>query len=111
MNIEEGSPLAPDQQLQTLFILQEALSNIRKHAMARHVHVRVDNARDFTISVRDDGQGYDPDEVERRGDAHVGMSIMRERAARMNALIRLKSAPGQGASVSLVLPASERLAA
>lgn len=111
INSAEGSPLAPDQQLQTLFILQEALSNVRKHARATQVQVQVDNLRDFKLLVRDNGQGYDPAEVAKRGDEHVGMSIMRERAARMNAVIRMDSAPGQGARVSLTLPASERLAA
>ena len=111
INSAEGSPLAPDQQLQTLFILQEALSNVRKHARAKHVQVQVDNLRDYKLLVRDDGQGYDPEEVAKRGDVHVGMSIMRERAARMNAMIHMDSVPGQGACVSLTLPASERLAA
>lgn len=107
----QGAPLALDQQLQVLFILQEALSNVRKHANATRVHVRVDNDRDFTLEVADDGRGYDPGEVAGRSDAHVGLDIMRERAARMNATIRLESVPGQGARVVLILPASERLAA
>jgi two-component system nitrate/nitrite sensor histidine kinase NarX len=107
----QGAPLAPEQQLQVLFILQEALSNVRKHSDARHVRVRVDNGRDFTLEVVDDGRGYDPAEVEGRRDAHVGLDIMRERAARMNATIRLESAPGAGARVALTLPASERQAA
>lgn len=107
----QGAPLASDQQLQVLFILQEALSNVRKHAGAKRVWVRIDNARDFTLEVVDDGCGYGPREVALRGDAHVGLDIMRERAARMNAVIRLESEPGKGARVALRLPASERLAA
>ncbi|KKW68183.1 histidine kinase [Lampropedia cohaerens] len=106
-----GAPLALEQQLQVLFILQEALSNIRKHAEASHVKVRVENAQDFTLSVEDDGRGYDPQEVADRGEGHVGLHIMRERAARMNATIHLDSAPGQGTRVSLLLPARERLPA
>ena len=108
---DKGAPLAPDQQLQVLFVLQEALSNIRKHAQARHVQIRIDNGRDFTLQVQDDGQGYDPAEVAARSEAHVGLHIMRERAARLNAHIRLESAPGEGARVVLTLPASERQAA
>ena len=107
----QGAPLALGQQLQVLFILQEALSNVRKHSGAKRVHVRIDNARDFTLEVVDDGGGYDPQEVAQRTDVHVGLDIMRERAARMNAVIRLESAPGEGARVVLLLPASERLAA
>lgn len=107
----QGAPLALGQQLQVLFILQEALSNVRKHSGAKRVHVRIDNARDFTLEVVDDGRGYDPQEVAERTEVHVGLDIMRERAARMNAIIRLESAPGEGARVVLLLPASERLAA
>ncbi|WP_238945033.1 type IV pili methyl-accepting chemotaxis transducer N-terminal domain-containing protein [Vandammella animalimorsus] len=108
LHYAQGAPLAPEQQLQVLFLLQEALSNVRKHAQARRVCVRIDNARDFTLDVQDDGQGYDPEEVSTRSDAHVGMRIMRERAARMNAHLLLDSAPGAGARVRLTLPASER---
>lgn len=107
----QGAPLALDQQLQVLFILQEALSNVRKHSGATRVSVRIDNARDFTLEIVDDGSGYDPAEVAARGDVHVGLDIMRERAARMNAVIQLESAPGEGARVALLLPASERMAA
>ena len=108
LDYAQGTPLAPEQQLQVLFILQEALSNVRKHAAAKHVHISVRNARDFTLEVTDDGQGYDPREVAERGEAHIGLDIMRERAARMNAVITLESAPGEGARVALLLPASER---
>ena len=45
----EGAPLHPDQQLQVLFILQEALSNVRKHAHAGRVSVRIDNQRDLCV--------------------------------------------------------------
>ena len=107
----QGAPLAPDQQLQILFILQEALSNVRKHSDATHVRVVINNERDFTLEVSDNGRGYDPQEVARRDDRHVGLHIMRERAARMNAAIRLESTPGRGTRVVLKLPASERLAA
>jgi two-component system nitrate/nitrite sensor histidine kinase NarX len=107
----QGAPLPPEQQLQVLFILQEALSNVRKHSEANRVEVAVDNGRDFTLVVADDGQGYDPAEVAERGESHVGLHIMRERAARMRAVIKLESQPGAGTRVSLNLPGSERQAA
>ncbi|WP_251864992.1 type IV pili methyl-accepting chemotaxis transducer N-terminal domain-containing protein [Achromobacter sp. Marseille-Q4962] len=107
----EGAPLPPDQQLQVLFILQEALSNVRKHSEAARVDIEVRNGRDFTLAVRDDGQGYDPDEVARHGESHVGLHIMRERAARMRAVIKMDSRPGAGTRVALTLPGSERQAA
>ncbi|OZI69826.1 type IV pili methyl-accepting chemotaxis transducer N-terminal domain-containing protein [Bordetella genomosp. 2] len=113
LDVEYGNdrPLAPEQQLQVLFILQEALSNVRKHAQARHVRVALRNDRDFEMEVVDDGVGYDPEEVGQRGECHIGLHIMRERAARLNAVIKLTSRPGAGATVQLVLPRTERRAA
>ncbi|WP_088159224.1 type IV pili methyl-accepting chemotaxis transducer N-terminal domain-containing protein [Achromobacter xylosoxidans] len=107
----EGAPLPPDEQLQVLFILQEALSNVRKHSEASHVRIDVANDRDFSLVIADDGQGYDPAEVAERGESHVGLHIMRERAARMRAVIKLESQPGAGTRVALTLPGSERQAA
>ena len=60
------------------------------------VDVVVRNDRDFNLLIADNGQGYDPDEVAQRGEAHVGLHIMRERAARMHALITMQSRPGGG---------------
>jgi two-component system, NarL family, nitrate/nitrite sensor histidine kinase NarX len=108
---EGGPPLPPDQQLQVLFVLQEALSNTRKHAEALHVHVSVVNGRDFRLKIEDDGQGYDPAEIASRGESHVGFHIMHERARRLAATLTLESAPGRGARVELVLPAASRMAA
>lgn len=107
----EGAPLPPEQQLQVLFILQEALSNVRKHSEADRVQVAVGNDRDFTLLITDNGQGYDPADVAARGEAHVGLHIMQERAARMRAVIKLESQPGAGTRVALTLPGSERQAA
>ncbi|WP_174362300.1 type IV pili methyl-accepting chemotaxis transducer N-terminal domain-containing protein [uncultured Caballeronia sp.] len=106
-----GLPLPSDQQLQVLFILQEALSNVRKHASASNVRVVIRNAEDFHLTLQDDGDGYDPADIASRGEAHVGFHIMRERAARLGAQLGLESRPGGGARVHLLLPASRRQAA
>jgi two-component system nitrate/nitrite sensor histidine kinase NarX len=94
-----------------LFILQEALSNIRKHALASQVHITLKNARDFELTIQDNGCGYDPANIASRSETHVGFHIMRERAARLGAQLELNSEPGKGARVHLLLPVSERQAA
>ncbi|MCO4861125.1 type IV pili methyl-accepting chemotaxis transducer N-terminal domain-containing protein [Cupriavidus sp. WGlv3] len=104
-------PLSPEQQLQVLFILQEALSNVRKHAMAAHVAVALSHGRDFRLVVQDDGEGFDPDELATRADAHIGLSIMRERAARLGAQLHVQASPGSGVRIELVLPAGSQGAA
>ncbi|QEZ43857.1 type IV pili methyl-accepting chemotaxis transducer N-terminal domain-containing protein [Cupriavidus oxalaticus] len=99
-----GRPLSPEQQLQVLFILQEALSNVRKHALAAHVTVALSHGRDFRLVVEDDGEGFDPAELATRADAHIGLNIMRERAARLDAQLHVQAAPGRGVRIELVLP-------
>src|SRR5690606_3673357 len=107
-----GAPLPPEQQLQVLFILQEALSNVRKHAQAEKVNVRIANGRDFELHIADDGIGFDPDATQRPGeDQHIGLGIMHERAARLKAQLSIPSSPGHGTRVSLLLPRQERQAA
>ncbi|MEJ8839669.1 type IV pili methyl-accepting chemotaxis transducer N-terminal domain-containing protein [Ramlibacter sp. AN1133] len=100
-----GVPLAPDVQVQVLHILQEALSNVRKHARARHVELRVQPAPHWRFEVHDDGAGFDP---QRPGSdaTHVGLRIMQERALRIGARVQVCSAPGAGCTVILELPAT-----
>jgi len=92
-------------QVQVLHILQEALSNVRKHAHARHVTLRVQPAPHWRFEVHDDGAGFDP---QRPGSdaTHVGLRIMQERALRIGARVQVRSAPGAGCTVILELPAS-----
>ncbi|CAG9179022.1 type IV pili methyl-accepting chemotaxis transducer N-terminal domain-containing protein [Cupriavidus pinatubonensis] len=103
-------PLQPEQQLQVLFILQEALSNVRKHAMAAHVTVSLSHGHDFRLVVEDDGEGFDPAELGRDGEAHVGLNIMRERAARLHARLAIDARPGRGVRIELVLPHGDQAA-
>lgn len=109
--LTSGASLTREQQLQVWFILQEALSNVRKHAQAGRVDVGLDDARDFRLTIRDDGVGYDPDAIPETAGAHLGRQIMRERAGRISAQLSMQSAPGKGTTISLVLPAAARQAA
>lgn len=106
----DGAPLPAEQQLQVLFILQEALSNVRKHAAASRVAVRLETDIDIHLSIRDNGQGFDPEEAAARGDQHVGLKIMRERASRIEGSLAFNSTPGSGTQIELLLPRRQRLA-
>jgi two-component system nitrate/nitrite sensor histidine kinase NarX len=99
-----AAPLPPDSQLQVLHILQEALSNVRKHSGAAEVHVEMSRNGAYRFCVRDDGSGFDPQEVEQRPEHHIGLRIMRERAQRIGAVVRIESRPGAGTLVDLTLP-------
>jgi len=100
-----GVPLAPDVQVQVLHILQEALSNVRKHAHASQVELRVQPAPHWRFEVHDDGAGFDAGRA--GADAtQVGLRIMQERALRIGARVQVRSAPGAGCTVTLELPAT-----
>ncbi|MBX3606069.1 MAG: type IV pili methyl-accepting chemotaxis transducer N-terminal domain-containing protein [Piscinibacter sp.] len=98
-----GLPLAPDLQVQVLHIVQEALSNVRKHARASRVWVDVQQQPQWRFEVRDDGIGFDP-AAGPPDETHVGLRIMSERAARLGATLEVFSTPGRGTSVVLTLP-------
>ncbi len=87
-------------------IFQEMLSNVARHARARHVQVRlwVDDPPDpvLYLSVRDDGVGAPPQAL---ADARsYGVMGMRERAGHFGGQLHIDSAPGQGTRVRLVMP-------
>ena len=107
----DGPPLPPEQQLQVLFILQEALSNIRKHADATKVDVRLQNGEDMELLIRDNGVGFDPESIKNKAEQHVGLSIMRERAKRVGAQLDIAPTDGDGVTVRLWLSQEQRMAA
>ena len=95
-------PLSPERHLQVVHILHEALSNVRKHSGARSVSVDLQRGADYVLTVRDDGNGFDV--AGHRGDGHIGLKIMRERAQRIGGAVDIVSAPGAGTVVTLRLP-------
>jgi two-component system nitrate/nitrite sensor histidine kinase NarX len=99
----QGLPLSPDVQIQVLHVVQEALSNVRKHARARQVWLDVQQQPRWRFEVRDDGIGFNAGDRS-RGETHVGLRIMAERAQRIGATLDLMSTPGRGTSVVLELP-------
>ncbi len=102
----QGLPLPADVQVQVLHVVQEALSNVRKHAHASAVWVEVQQAPQWRVEVRDDGCGFVTDGAQ-PDETHVGLRIMRERAQRIGATVAVESVPGSGTCVVLSLP--ERL--
>lgn len=108
-----GLPLLPESQIQVMHIVQECLSNIRKHACASNVEVVVRRSREgMHVEVADDGVGFDPEsDPAVLSDRHVGLKIIRERAHRVGGQCQVNSAAGQGTRVSLWLPRRHREAA
>lgn len=88
-------------------IIQEALSNVDKHARASTVEIVLDLvAVDVVeLTVRDDGQGFDPTELgQAMQHGHLGLEQMRERAETANGTLIVRSEPGRGTEIRVTLP-------
>jgi NarL family two-component system sensor histidine kinase YdfH len=88
-----------------LRILTEALSNITRHAHAKSVIISAHHTADhFTLSIHDDGIGFDAKSVP---TGHYGLLGMKERARLIGAKLAIQSVPGQGTKIKLTLPLDE----
>jgi len=92
-------------EVQILRILQEALTNISKHAQAENVSIEF-NFDDsiLCISVKDDGKGFEIIEDDTALDSHFGLQMMRERAEAIGSKIWLESQPGLGTEIRVCVP-------
>lgn len=82
-------------------VMQEALTNARRHARAQSIVIEVrSNEKGTALSIRDDGAGFDPD-VRSMG---MGLRGMRERLRELGGELTIRSAPGEGTSVLATIP-------
>ncbi|MEX0755297.1 MAG: PAS domain-containing protein [Actinomycetota bacterium] len=100
----EGEP--PSDAASILFrIAQEAVANVRKHARATTVAVRLEPQDDgVLLRITDDGIGFDPTALEDPAPGHLGMSAMPERAELAGGWCRVESTPGTGTTVECWIP-------
>ena len=105
----ERATLDGEAKAQALRILQEALSNVRRHARTDKATLRIERHGDAVrISVVDEGQGFDPGLFDGLDDGrHLGLRTMRERAESVGGTLTVESQPGQGTRVVLELPLLE----
>ena len=91
-------------ELQLLRIVQEAFTNIRKHARATRVRISLKQDSGCTmLAIEDDGVGFDP-RSHPAGGGSFGLGIMSARAAEIGGRVELDSVPGQGTQVRVVIP-------
>jgi signal transduction histidine kinase len=95
--------------LHLYYIAQEAVLNAAKHSKAAHIFISLALPNDrFTLTVQDDGAGFD---LPGTGGAGMGIRIMRYRARVIGATLDLKSKPGQGTQVTCMFyPAAREVA-
>ena len=85
--------------------MQEALTNVTKHARANHVTISLTVQKDeLELVVADDGTGFDPSAVSRHGGAGGwGMITMRERAEAIGGTLTIESAPTRGTQLIVTI--------
>jgi signal transduction histidine kinase/ligand-binding sensor domain-containing protein len=99
-------PLRSDTEREILRVAQEAIHNVKKHAGAEHLSVRLDyGTAEVALEVRDDGRGFDPGEKANSTTDHYGLTGMRERADSIGGSLEVRSEPGAGTSIKLQVPA------
>lgn len=107
LNIAQDVVLTPEDEIQVFHIIQESLYNICKHARARHVIVTLDlHDGEYVVNVADDGVGLMSDAAANVGRS-FGLTIMRERAAKLNGKLSIESRPAGGTTVRLTFPARQ----
>lgn len=113
VKLAEASPrLAADVEYNLLRIAQEAIINAVRHSRGRMVEVVLEcSDQELSLSVRDDGIGFVPPDAAHPLPGHYGLIGMQERAAQIRARLELRTAPGQGTTVRVVLPAAAMRAA
>lgn len=103
----EGAERRLDSQseLAVFRMVQEAWSNIRRHADAQHATLTLAYRDDLLhITVEDDGGGFDPTSVGREGRGHFGLLGVLERAAVVGGTVEIDSAPGKGTRLHIHIP-------
>jgi nitrate/nitrite-specific signal transduction histidine kinase len=101
--------LSPLSELQLLRIVQEALSNVRKHAKANRVTISIRCAGEsIEVRVSDNGAGFDPNAPSHSGLPQFGLSIMRERAESVGGSLGVESSHDGGTSVTVTIPTQFR---
>jgi len=99
----------PSVEKQLLRIIQEAMTNTRKHAAAHQVQVLFNfTAAAAHVIIADDGSGFDVNErmgeSAQTSNSHLGLQMMRERAQAVGGQVEIRSAPEQGACVIVRIP-------
>jgi len=103
--------LAPATEAAAYRIVQEALTNVSKHARAAECRIQLQRLpTTLLVIIDDDGQGFDPAAASTGTRPGLGLLGIRERVAQLLGTLRLESAPGKGTRLTVVLPAIARQA-
>jgi len=97
--------LSPVVELQLLRIAQEALTNVRRHALANEVEVKLEKTNtSVEMILRDNGQGFNLSDLEKAPPGYHGLNIIKERAEGLGGSLTITTAPGEGTELRVSLP-------
>jgi signal transduction histidine kinase/streptogramin lyase len=99
--------LQPELEIAGFRVVQEAITNVVRHARAEHVDVKVRHADGWIeLTVKDDGRGFDVDATLERafGGHHLGLLGIRERVESMGGAVEIRSSPGAGTEIRVKVP-------
>ena len=97
--------LSPVAELQLLRIAQEALTNVRRHAMANQVMVKLSSSNSLVeMTIKDNGQGFTLSDLEKSPPGYHGLTIIKERAEALGGTLLINTGPGQGTELKVSLP-------
>lgn len=97
--------LAPATEVQLIRVVQEALSNVRKHAHANRANVRFErHDNSGRVEISDDGQGFDPANYARGQFPQFGLTSMRERVESLGGTLKIESAAARGTKIQIEFP-------
>ena len=104
--VAKGLPqLSPVAELQLLRIAQEALTNVRRHALASEVGVKLEKTNQTVeMVVKDNGRGFVLDDLEKSPPGYHGLNIIKERAEGLGGSVDISTAPGEGTEIRISLP-------
>ncbi len=104
--VPKGLPqLSPVAELQLLRIAQEALTNVRRHALASEVGVKLEKTNQTVeMVVKDNGRGFVLDDLEKSPPGYHGLNIIKERAEGLGGSVDISTAPGEGTEIRVSLP-------
>ena len=105
-----GGRLAPEIEASAYRIVQEALTNVAKHAQATICRIYLQRLTNtLLITIEDDGVGFNQAQLDRAGEGTgLGLVSIRERAAQLRGTVRIESDSGRGTRVTVELPARVR---
>jgi len=101
LDVDPGIELSRPASNELLGILREAIANAARHGKANSVSVGLQRENGIVLEISDDGRGFDPLELEKRGRAGFGLVSMQQRAHVLGGSLQVWSSLGQGTKIRL----------